>query len=51
MVPGWGWREVRRLAQVTGEGAGDGPGGETAIASEGGCQAARDGTGQERHAE
>lgn len=45
-----GVREVRRLAQVMGQEAGDGPGGETATASEGGSQGARDGVGQERQA-
>jgi hypothetical protein len=45
-----GVREVRRLAQVTAQEAGDGPGGETATASEAGREVARDGTGQERQA-
>lgn len=42
-----GVREVRRLAQVTGQDAGEGSGGQTATASEGGRQAVPDGTGQQ----
>lgn len=45
-----GVREVRRLAQVTGQDASDGPGGQTATASEAGRDAGRGGTGQERQA-
>ncbi len=45
-----GVREVRRLAQVTGQDAGDEAGGETATPSEAEPEAAPDGTGQERQA-